>query len=89
MIIIDDPQMPGLIPIAKHEAPDRPVLFRSHIQMRSDLIDHHGTPQAEAWGYLWNHIKLADCFISHPVSAFVPSDVPEDIIGYMPASTDW
>jgi hypothetical protein len=89
VIIVDDPQMPGLIPIAKTLAPDRPVIFRSHIQIRSDLVAQAGTPQAEAWEFLWNHIKLADCFISHPVSAFVPRDVPTEIVGYMPASTDW
>lgn len=88
-MIIDDPQMPGLIPIAKKLAPERPVLFRSHIQIRSDLVEIPGTPQADAWDFLWSQIKLADCFISHPVSAFVPHNVPQEIVGYMPASTDW
>ncbi|KAJ5684151.1 uncharacterized protein N7477_000496 [Penicillium maclennaniae] len=89
VIIVDDPQMPGLIPISKQNAPDRPVIFRSHIQIRSDLVDTPGTPQAEAWAFLWKQIKIADCFISHPVSAFVPQDVPLEMLGYMPASTDW
>lgn len=30
-----------------------------------------------------------DLFIAHPVSKFVPEDVPSDILGLMPASTDW
>ncbi|KAJ5808470.1 hypothetical protein N7474_009739 [Penicillium riverlandense] len=89
VVVIDDPQMPGLIPIAKRAAPDRPVIFRSHIQIRSDLIEIPGSPQAEAWEYLWDRIKFADCFISHPVSAFVPKNVPHEMVGYMPASTDW
>ncbi|KAJ5668750.1 hypothetical protein N7462_009820 [Penicillium macrosclerotiorum] len=89
VLIVDDPQMPGLIPIAKKIAPKRPIIFRSHIQIRSDLIEKVGSPQAEAWEFFWSHIKLADCFISHPVSAFVPHDVPRKIVGYMPASTDW
>jgi hypothetical protein len=89
VIIVDDPQMPGLIPIAKKLAPNRPIIFRSHIQIRSDLVAQAGTPQAEAWEFLWKQIKLADCFISHPVSAFVPRDVPTEIVGYMPATTDW
>ncbi|KAJ5749117.1 uncharacterized protein N7511_010813 [Penicillium nucicola] len=89
VIIVDDPQMPGLIPIAKNIAPDRPIIFRSHIQIRSDLVGQAGSPQAEAWEFLWKQIKLADCFISHPVSAFVPQNVPPEIVGYMPASTDW
>ena len=89
VIVIDDPQMPGLIPIAKALAPDRPIIFRSHIQIRSDLVAIPGSPQAEAWEFLWDSIKHADCFISHPVSAFVPRNVPADMVGYMPASTDW
>lgn len=89
VLIIDDPQMPGLIPIAKRIAPDRPIIFRSHIQIRSDLVDQPGTPQADAWKYLWENAKLADCFIAHPVKAFVPRDVPPEIVGYMPAATDW
>jgi hypothetical protein len=89
VIVIDDPQMPGLIPLAKKEAPNRPVIFRSHIQIRSDLVDTPGTPQTEAWQFLWNQIKLCDCYISHPVKSFVPQDVPQEILGYMPASTDW
>ncbi|GFF43565.1 trehalose phosphorylase [Aspergillus udagawae] len=89
VIIIDDPQMPALIPIAKEMAPDRPVIFRSHIQIRSDLIAKPDTPQAEAWGRMWETIKQADLFISHPVSSFVPKNVPKEIVGYMGATTDW
>ncbi|KAJ5616217.1 hypothetical protein N7537_001331 [Penicillium hordei] len=89
VLIVDDPQMPGLIPIARKLAPNRPIIFRSHIQIRSDLVAIPGSPQAEAWEFLWDNIKHADCYISHPVSAFVPQNVPEDIVGYMPAVTDW
>ncbi|KAJ5835061.1 Glycosyl transferase family 1 [Penicillium robsamsonii] len=89
VVIIDDPQMPGLIPIAKALAPDRPVIFRSHIQIRSDLVAIPGSPQAEAWEFLWDSIKHADLFISHPVSDFVPKNVPPEMVGYMPATTDW
>lgn len=89
VIIMDDPQMPALIPIAKEMAPDRPVIFRSHIQIRSDLIATPDTPQAEAWGRMWELIKQADLFISHPVSSFVPKNVPKEMVGYMGASTDW
>ena len=89
IVIVDDPQMPTIIPLSKSQAPDRPVIFRSHIQIRSDLISQPGTPQAEVWAHLWNSIKLADLFLSHPVKHFVPSNVPCDIVGYMPATTDW
>ncbi|RAO65083.1 uncharacterized protein BHQ10_001095 [Talaromyces amestolkiae] len=89
VIIIDDPQMPALIPIAKQADPIRPVIYRSHIQMRSDLISTPGSPQSEVWDYLWSYIKLADIFISHPVASFVPRSVPLAKLGYMPACTDW
>ncbi|KAF5697502.1 Trehalose phosphorylase [Fusarium mundagurra] len=47
IVIIDDPQMPGLIPLIKKITPDRPVLYRSHIQIQSDLIAKAGSPQAD------------------------------------------
>ncbi|CEJ54667.1 hypothetical protein PMG11_00966 [Penicillium brasilianum] len=89
VIVVDDPQLPWLIPLIKEQTPDRPVIFRSHIQIRSDLVNTAGTPQAEAWGFLWEAIKHADLFISHPVGAFVPENVPLEKLGYLPASTDW
>ncbi|KAJ5301700.1 UDP-Glycosyltransferase/glycogen phosphorylase [Penicillium antarcticum] len=89
VIVVDDPQLPWLIPLIKEQTPDRPVIFRSHIQIRSDLVDTPGTPQAEAWEFLWEAIKQADLFLSHPVRAFVPKNVPPEKLGYLPASTDW
>ncbi|KAI3185302.1 hypothetical protein DTO027I6_9818 [Penicillium roqueforti] len=89
VVIVDDPQMPSLIPIAKGIDPQRAVVYRSHIQMRRDLIATSGSPQAELWNFLWQHIQAADVFISQPVSAFVPDNVPKSAVGYMPASTDW
>lgn len=81
--------MPGIIPMIKELTPDRPVIYRSHIQIRSDLVAKEGTPQAEVWDFLWNNIKLADTFISHPIPEFVPYNVPHEIVAYMPATTDW
>ncbi|KAI6150279.1 glycosyltransferase family 4 protein [Pisolithus tinctorius] len=78
---IDDPQMPGLIPLIKKVRPDLPIIYRSHIEIRSDL--------EEVWEYLWKNIKQADLFISHPVSKFVPSDVPIEKLALLGAATDW
>ncbi|KAL4800388.1 hypothetical protein BDV19DRAFT_69077 [Aspergillus venezuelensis] len=89
VIIIDDPQMPALVPLAKQKAPNRPVIFRSHIQIRSDLVAKKGSPQAECWEKMWKDIKKADMFISHPVRSFVPDEIPKEMVGYVPASTDW
>ncbi|POR39211.1 Trehalose synthase-like protein [Tolypocladium paradoxum] len=89
IVIIDDPQMIGLIPMIKQAAKPRPVLFRSHIQVRSDLIAKDGSPQAEVWDFIWSHVKEADVFISHPISAFVPFAIPREKVAYLPATSDW
>jgi glycosyltransferase involved in cell wall biosynthesis len=86
---IDDPQMPGLIPLIKKIRPDLPIVYRSHIEIRSDLVHVPGSPQEEVWNYLWNNIQLADLFISHPVSKFVPKDVPLEKLCLLGAATDW
>jgi alpha,alpha-trehalose phosphorylase (configuration-retaining) len=89
VIIVDDPQMPGIIPLVKKTTPDRPVVYRSHIELRSDLISKEGTSQSDVWQYLWRNIKLSNLFISHPVPRFVPDNVPKSMVAYLPATTDW
>ena len=56
--------MPGLIPLIKKVRPELPIIYRSHIEIRSDLVHIAGSPQEEVWKYLWNNIQLADLFIS-------------------------
>ena len=85
----DDPQMPGLIPLIKKIRPEMPIIYRSHIEIRSDLVHVKGSPQEEVWQYLWNNIQHADLFISHPVNKFVPSDVPPEKLALLGAATDW
>jgi len=85
---IDDPQMPGLIPLIRKVRPELPIVYRSHIEIRSDLVHKAGSPQEEVWKYLWKNIQLADLFISHPVSKFVPSDVPTEKLALLGAATD-
>lgn len=89
VIIVDDPQMPSLVKIAKERDPSRPVIFRSHIQVRSDLADQEETATSEVWNWIWNNIKDCDVFVSHPVRAFVPKNVTPEKVGYLPATTDW
>jgi len=86
---IDDPQMPGLIPLIKMVTPNRPVLYRSHIQIRSDLVAKPGSPQADIWDFLWSNIKESDMFISHPIPSSVPNTVPPEKVTYLPATSDW
>ncbi|KAF8352313.1 trehalose phosphorylase [Amanita rubescens] len=85
---IDDPQMPGLIPLIRKIRPELPIVYRSHIEIRSDLVQVPGSPQEEVWKYLWNNIQQADLFISHPVSKFVPKDVPVEKVTLLGAATD-
>lgn len=89
IVIVDDPQMPSLVSIAKQHDPTRPVIYRSHIQIRSDLTDTPGTPASEVWDWIYSKIKEADIFISHPVRSFIPSSIDFKKVGYMPATTDW
>lgn len=56
--------MPGLIPLIKKIRPELPIVYRSHIEIRSDLVHNPGSPQEEVWKYLWNNIQHADVFIS-------------------------
>ncbi|KZT44118.1 trehalose phosphorylase [Sistotremastrum suecicum HHB10207 ss-3] len=86
---IDDPQMPGLIPMIRKARPELPIIYRSHIEIRSDLTSIKGSPQSEVWEYLYNNIKLADLFISHPVAKFVPADVPKEKLALLGAATDF
>lgn len=56
--------MPGLIPLIRKVRPEVPIIYRSHIEIRSDLVGVPGSPQEEVWKYLWKNIQLADLFIS-------------------------
>ncbi|KAI9494832.1 hypothetical protein BDB00DRAFT_817251 [Zychaea mexicana] len=89
VIIIDDPQLVGIIPHIKKINPKCRVIFRSHIEMRADLIrDYPDGPQAETWNFLWQFIQHADLFIAHPMDNFIPDVVPRRNVVLMPATTD-
>jgi glycosyltransferase involved in cell wall biosynthesis len=88
VIVIDDPQPSGLIPGIKAINPQAKLLYRSHIQIESHLIDKKDSPQAKTWNYLWQFIKEAETFVAHPVDDFIPSSVPRDIVFQMPPTTD-
>eukprot|EP00743_Colponemidia_sp_Colp-15_P012254 GILK01013884.1.p1 GENE.GILK01013884.1~~GILK01013884.1.p1 ORF type:complete len:533 (-),score=126.18 GILK01013884.1:213-1811(-) len=90
VIVLDDPQVSGLMKYIKQWNPDCKVVFRSHIQLRSDLIDQQGTPQNEAFRFIWeeNEVKKCDVFFSHPIPAFVPKMVPKEKVVMWGAVTD-
>jgi alpha,alpha-trehalose phosphorylase (configuration-retaining) len=88
VIVIDDPQPSGLIPYIKEANPAAKIIYRSHIQLEGALASQEGTPQHVTWSFLWDKIRHADSFISHPMSMFVPDNVPPETVLYMPATTD-
>jgi glycosyltransferase involved in cell wall biosynthesis len=88
VIVIDDPQPSGLIPFIKKANPQVKIIYRSHIHIVSSLVNQPGTPQQKTWEFLWKRIQEADCFVSHPVKAFVPQNVPAEKVVLMPATTD-
>ncbi|KAI8989412.1 hypothetical protein BDB01DRAFT_718772 [Pilobolus umbonatus] len=89
VIVIDDPQVSGIIPHIRKHAPNTKIIFRSHIEVRSDLIqgDPEG-PQAKTWNFLWNFIQHADVFVAHPIKQFIPHCVPPRNVVLLPAATD-
>ncbi|KAF9264756.1 trehalose synthase [Marasmius fiardii PR-910] len=86
---IDDPQCVVLKGLIRKVRPELPIVYRSHIEIRSDLVHVAGSPQEGVWKHLWSYIKLADLFISHPVNKFVPDDVPVEKLALLGAATDW
>jgi glycosyltransferase involved in cell wall biosynthesis len=88
VIVIDDPQPSGLVPYIRKANPRAKVIYRSHIQIESDLAAKEGTPQNITWNFIWNNIKSADLFVSHPVKKFIPHNVPREKTVLMGAATD-
>jgi len=89
ILVADDPQVVPLIPRVKKDFPDTKIIFRSHIQIQSDLTDDPSTEQAHVWDYLFGFIKHGDMFLAHPVDFFIPKNVKKSLpVMYMPPSTD-
>ncbi len=88
VIVVDDPQPSGLVPFIRKVNPKVKLIYRSHIQIVGKLADTEGTPQRKTWSFIWNNVKSVDTFVAHPIKEFVPSDVPDEKVVYMPATTD-
>ncbi|KAG0641028.1 trehalose phosphorylase [Tuber brumale] len=89
VVIIDDPQMAGLIPLIRNARPEVKIIYRSHIEVRQDLLVTPWSPQDQLWVWIWSHAKQADVVICHPVDIIFPCGIPWKMIGSMPACTDW
>jgi glycosyltransferase involved in cell wall biosynthesis len=88
VIVIDDYQPSGMIPLIKKVNPSVKIIYRSHIQIEAGLIKEKGTIQSKTWEYLWKNIRLADVFVSHPIKKFIPPDVQREKTVLMAPSTD-
>ncbi|KAI3649611.1 hypothetical protein MP228_005243 [Amoeboaphelidium protococcarum] len=89
IIVLDDPQTVGFVKHIKQVNTDAKIIYRSHIEIRTDLIDRSGSRQAALWDYMRQYIDQCDLFISHPVQSFVPRSLIGKLpVKYMPASTD-
>jgi len=96
VIVVDDWQPSGLIPYIKGTEkneginPSAKILFRDHIHTEGKLMVEPGTPQNITWEFIWknNQVNRADSFITHPVDEFVPPNVPDKKVVFMPATAD-
>ncbi|KAJ3118914.1 hypothetical protein HDU96_006565 [Phlyctochytrium bullatum] len=88
VIVIDDPQLSGVIPHIRKVNPEVVLIYRSHIEIRSELVEDPATQAHHNWQYLWQFISQCDFFISHPVPNFVPACIPRQNMLFMGASTD-
>jgi glycosyltransferase involved in cell wall biosynthesis len=96
VVVIDDWQPAGFIPHLKGDDtrpginPDAKILFRDHIQTEGSLMSTPGTPQYKTWEFIWeqNRVSAANIFITHPMDEFVPPDVPDHKVVFMPATAD-
>lgn len=88
LVVIDDPQPSGIIPLVRRDFGEKPIVYRSHIHLMADLADNAGTPQSKTWQFIWEKIKSVDLFVSHPKPQFVPRVVPRERLVYQGATTD-
>ncbi|RKP07555.1 hypothetical protein THASP1DRAFT_24322, partial [Thamnocephalis sphaerospora] len=88
VIVVDDPQLCAITPEIRKMNPNCKVIYRSHIEVRADMTRIQGSPQHGVWEFLYQFIKAAHVFVSHPIANFVPDEVPRDQVVLMPASTD-
>ena len=56
--------------------------------MDASLLTAAHKQQINTWNFLWQFIKLADKFVSHPIPGFVPPKVKKSKLVYWPPSTD-
>lgn len=88
VIVIDDPQPSGLVPYIRKASPNTKIVYRSHIQLETALMEKPKSPQNITWNFIWENIKSADLFVSHSVEKFVPKMVDRKKVALMTAAID-
>lgn len=87
IVVLDDHQVARLVPLIREDNKDAKIIYRSHIQIRSELMAE-SERMREVWEYLWEALQDVDYFVSHPIRSSVPASVPREKIIYNPAGTD-
>ncbi|KFG27263.1 uncharacterized protein NESG_00341 [Nematocida ausubeli] len=93
VVVLDDHQVSRLAKVIKKDAPNVLIIYRSHIQIRTDLIGKSTDPNNltamdNLWQFLWESLTHADYFVSHPFEETVPKDVPAHKVIFQPAGTN-
>ncbi|KAI5181383.1 alpha,alpha-trehalose phosphorylase (configuration-retaining) [Nematocida sp. AWRm80] len=87
VVVLDDHQVARLGLLIKEDYPEIKIVYRSHIQIRSEVLDQNKALK-NVWEYLYEGIEKADLFISHPIESAVPEEVPRKKVLFQPAGTD-
>jgi len=88
VIAIDEPHMAVLFTIAKRLDFHRPVVYRSHVDIRPDQVADPASPAAQVWDWARSHVKAADVFVSNPGQSVLTQVVPKHKLGYMVHTLD-
>lgn len=93
VVVLDDHQVARLAKIIRKDAPEIRIIYRSHIQIRTECMqDALQTQKPSAidnvWSFLWDSLQYVDYFVSHPIDTFVPKNVPRNKLIFQPAGTD-
>ncbi|KAK0951971.1 hypothetical protein LTS01_025027 [Friedmanniomyces endolithicus] len=74
--------MAVLFTIAKRLDFHRPVVYRSHVDIRPDQVADPASPAAQVWDWARSHVKAADVF------SVLTQVVPKHKLGYMVHTLD-
>jgi glycosyltransferase involved in cell wall biosynthesis len=77
-----------MMPYIRALAPSVKIIFRCHIEVRTDLLADPESPVSQVWKYLHSFARHADLFVFHPVSYFIPKEISRDRCVVMAPTSD-